>query len=403
MHTDCGVAYAGSVRSAAPKIAVFIDWQNTYKTAREAFGWVEYPNERRESPTGSLLDRGEPRGRHELYGFERQAELGGGGGAAVLFEDWLEVQEPSLLEKIRAYNEDDCRSLYLLHRWLLELRPPELPWLLAPEAREQTKETKERSEELEALRAELLDGAAEGDPRWLLAQLLEYHRREEKPAWWEYFHHVSLDEEELIEGGDTIGGLELAGDSSRESTGTEEKEGHRGSCWRAVDVVRPDPVHEAPRSRTRLRQRRGRMTIQTMTQLQRLALLLGFHALGATAEGMTDQEQREVWMGLCPPPGWVAVDALTPDHAGDFEEAVKTVQMLQRHGYVTVRRHYNVVIYKLEPPGYEAGEMIVADPLLSAIASEPIVAEPGGSVITEQPAKCEARRGQREDEPAPET
>lgn len=27
------------------KIAVFIDWQNTYKTAREAFGWSDYPNE----------------------------------------------------------------------------------------------------------------------------------------------------------------------------------------------------------------------------------------------------------------------------------------------------------------------------------------------------------------------
>ncbi len=148
----------------------------------------------------------------ELYGFERQAELGGGGGAAVLFEDWLEVQEPSLLEDIRAYNEDDCRSLYLLHRWLLDLRPVELPWLLPPEARERTEETKERSEELEALRAELLEGAAEGDPRWLLAQLLEYHRREEKPAWWEYFHHLSLDEEELIEDGDTIGGLEPAGE-----------------------------------------------------------------------------------------------------------------------------------------------------------------------------------------------
>lgn len=26
-------------------VAVFIDWQNTYKTAREAFGWKEYPNE----------------------------------------------------------------------------------------------------------------------------------------------------------------------------------------------------------------------------------------------------------------------------------------------------------------------------------------------------------------------
>lgn len=28
-----------------PDVAVFIDWRNTYKTAREAFGWVDYPNE----------------------------------------------------------------------------------------------------------------------------------------------------------------------------------------------------------------------------------------------------------------------------------------------------------------------------------------------------------------------
>ena len=147
----------------------------------------------------------------ELYGFGRQGELGGG-GAAVIFETWLETGEPALLEDIRAYNEDDCRSLHLLHRWLLELRPAELPWLLPPEAREQKEETKERLQELEALKGELLDGAEEGDARWLLAQLLEYHRREEKPAWWEYFHHLSLDPEELIEDSDTIGRLELVGE-----------------------------------------------------------------------------------------------------------------------------------------------------------------------------------------------
>ena len=27
------------------RIAVFIDWQNTYMTAREAFGWKTFPNE----------------------------------------------------------------------------------------------------------------------------------------------------------------------------------------------------------------------------------------------------------------------------------------------------------------------------------------------------------------------
>src|SRR5207244_1170741 len=86
------------------------------------------------------------------------------------------------------------------------------PWLLPPEAREQKEETKERLAELQALIDELLAGAAEGDSRWLLAQLLEYHRREEKPAWWEYFHHLSLDDEELIEDGDTIGGLMPVGE-----------------------------------------------------------------------------------------------------------------------------------------------------------------------------------------------
>jgi hypothetical protein len=31
--------------SAPPKIAVYIDWQNAYKTAREAFGLWNMPNE----------------------------------------------------------------------------------------------------------------------------------------------------------------------------------------------------------------------------------------------------------------------------------------------------------------------------------------------------------------------
>ena len=48
--------------------------------------------------------------------------------------------------------------------------------------------------------------------RWLLAQLLDYHRREAKPQWWEWFLHLELDEEELIEDTDTIGGLELVGE-----------------------------------------------------------------------------------------------------------------------------------------------------------------------------------------------
>ena len=149
----------------------------------------------------------------ELYGFERTAEVSGGSESVVAFEEWLEIGEDSLLDGIRAYNEEDCRSLYELHRWILEQRPADLAWRGPPEEREEPSEERlEQLAERERVRAELLDRAAEGEPRWLLAQLLEYHRRESRPQWWEYFHHRSLDEEELLDDGDTIGGLELLGE-----------------------------------------------------------------------------------------------------------------------------------------------------------------------------------------------
>src|SRR5205823_3864191 len=72
--------------------------------------------------------------------------------------------------------------------------------------------TKERLEERARVEAELLADAEEGDPRWLLAQLLEYHRREEKPQWWGYFNNLQLDQDELIESAETIGGLEVVGE-----------------------------------------------------------------------------------------------------------------------------------------------------------------------------------------------
>ncbi len=147
-----------------------------------------------------------------FYGFERGEEMRGGGSAVVAFEEWLEAREGQILEDIRAYNEDDCRSLYELHQWLLGLRPAEVAWRPRPEEREVKEETKERLEERARVEAELLADAQEGDPRWLLAQLLEYHRREEKPQWWSYFHNRLLDPDELIESAETIGGLELVGE-----------------------------------------------------------------------------------------------------------------------------------------------------------------------------------------------
>ncbi|HSI98082.1 MAG TPA: TM0106 family RecB-like putative nuclease [Gaiellaceae bacterium] len=148
----------------------------------------------------------------KLYGFVRTAEVAGGDESVVLFERWLEAEDGSLLEGIRAYNEEDCRSLQELHEWLLRHRPPDLPWREPPEGREPSEEVEERDAARAALAASLLAGAEEGDPRFVLAHLLSYHRREAKSQWWEWFHHLSLDEEELLEDTDTIGGIELTGE-----------------------------------------------------------------------------------------------------------------------------------------------------------------------------------------------
>ena len=47
-----------------------------------------------------------------------------GGGSIIAYETWLETGDAELLEAIRAYNEEDCRSTLSLRDWLLdEMRP----------------------------------------------------------------------------------------------------------------------------------------------------------------------------------------------------------------------------------------------------------------------------------------
>jgi uncharacterized protein len=147
----------------------------------------------------------------ELYGFVREAEIGGGSQAVFDFETWLETGEDSLLERIAAYNREDCLSTLGLHRWLVGLRP-DLPWRLPPEQREEKEEAVQRREERDRVREELLARTEEGAPRWLLAQLLDYHRREGRPQWWAYYNNLTLDAEELADSSETIGGLEPVGE-----------------------------------------------------------------------------------------------------------------------------------------------------------------------------------------------
>ena len=55
-----------------------------------------------------------------------------------------------------------------------------------------------------------LDG--EQRARRLLAHLLEFHRREDKSIWWEFFHRCGFTEEEHVESRATLGALTYDGE-----------------------------------------------------------------------------------------------------------------------------------------------------------------------------------------------
>ncbi len=149
-----------------------------------------------------------------LYEFKRAPELTGGAGAARTYEDWRETGDPRALPRIAAYNEDDCRSTLALRDWL-QLRSDAAGFDLAaldPIAeRELTDEQRARAAQRTALRDALSDP---DDPaRQRMADLIDYHRREEKPQWWAYFARLAMTPEELCdEDSEAIGRLQPAED-----------------------------------------------------------------------------------------------------------------------------------------------------------------------------------------------
>ena len=150
-----------------------------------------------------------------LYGLIREVDLKDAGSSIVNFELWLDGggTDQALLEQIREYNRDDCISTLRLRDWLEERRVQAEQELGVAVPRPEA-ETGAPSEDLTRDRAEVQalvqhltrdlppDGerSPEQHATWLLAQLLDWHRREDKSIWWEYFRRMKeLTEEELVE------------------------------------------------------------------------------------------------------------------------------------------------------------------------------------------------------------
>jgi predicted RecB family nuclease len=164
-----------------------------------------------------------------FFGFTRSVPLRDANRWLAAFEQWLELRETDASEgemrsAIEGYNRDDCLSAMHLRDWL-EARRGELeaagvsltrPTLLTGEASEDLAEqfTRVRAAAATLLTDVPLDPeqqSADERARYVLAHLLEWHRREDKSLYWEYFRLCELSDEELQEDGTAIGGLTYEG------------------------------------------------------------------------------------------------------------------------------------------------------------------------------------------------
>jgi predicted RecB family nuclease len=170
-----------------------------------------------------------------LYMEKRTQAITDAGSSVVQFEEWLQTEDQTILDAIEDYNRVDCLSTQLLRDWL-EVRRQEyasrfggLPSRPTPAsgipAESLNAEISENDDLKQALGEIGREGSPPGDPdsaaRLLLADLLDWHRREDKPAWWEYFHRIyDCVEEDLYEDTEAISGLEYLGESRREKKST---------------------------------------------------------------------------------------------------------------------------------------------------------------------------------------
>jgi predicted RecB family nuclease len=161
-----------------------------------------------------------------LYGFQRITPLGEARASMRYIERWLELEwGGNLPENVRTtiegYNEDDCRSTLSMRDWLEAERKSLANEKAIPRPPicegAPSEALEERQQAVAALAYQLTSDVPndftlrtnEQHARWLLAQLLDWHRREDKAVCWRYFKLAEMDDEDLLDERPALAGLEF--------------------------------------------------------------------------------------------------------------------------------------------------------------------------------------------------
>src|SRR5438094_7768731 len=160
-----------------------------------------------------------------LYRGKRTTEIVDAAASIVTYEEWLDSRDQRKLDEILAYNADDCLSTAQLRDWLEARRLEAIakygdiprPGPEEVEPSDTLRDIDERTAVLvdrllEGVPEEAADRSKEQQARYLLAHSLNWHRREGKSEWWEYYRKWSVTDEQLVEDREAIGAIEFRGE-----------------------------------------------------------------------------------------------------------------------------------------------------------------------------------------------
>jgi uncharacterized protein len=153
-----------------------------------------------------------------LYWRERAAEVKTASDSIVEYERWCVNRDDAILASIADYNKDDCISTAHLRSWLEGLRPPGVTPEPAedptPRQQEWSAERALLETQRQAVAARVRNcGHGNARVRELVAELLWFHQRSQKPGWWAVYERQTWSEEELADDAECLGGLRLDPDT----------------------------------------------------------------------------------------------------------------------------------------------------------------------------------------------
>ena len=161
----------------------------------------------------------------QFFGYVRAQNLADAAMSRRIVEHAVEAGEfddviQTHCKIVEDYNREDCESAERLRDWLEGLRATVIEQghaLPRPEVKvgEASEEISDLDRELQRLRDGLLEGVPadpaertdEQQARFALAHMMEFHRREDKASWWEYFRLLDLDYDDYADERKAIVGL----------------------------------------------------------------------------------------------------------------------------------------------------------------------------------------------------